>query len=217
MFKKLIISGLVLLIAGAAVLGWVLNEKSKVQKQAAQYRSKYGSETDKYIKLYTEWLQAAPESRAYLPWGLDENGKPKTDARLHQEQQERLEADMEKLATGKNNTSPFADILYGENWRQQLNEYKKQKKNRENIFTASLACAFTGGGVIACGLLLWIGQILTNATSRLKKTATPAPKSQKANKKPAPTNTNTKIKPKTKAAGAVKAESKAFQCERGFS
>lgn len=209
MFKKLIISGLVLLIAGAAVLGWVLNEKSKVQKKAAQYQSKYGSEPDKYLKLYTEWLQAAPESRAYLPWGLDENGKPKTEARLQQEQQERLEADLDKLAAGKNDTFPFADILYGQNWRQELNEYKKQKKTRENIFTASLACAFTGGGVITCGLLLWIGQILTNASSRLKKTVTGGPKSQKSNKKPDQTNTKAKINPNAKVIGKVMAEPKA--------
>lgn len=209
MFKKLIISGLVLLVTGAAVLGWVINEKSKVQKKAAQYQSKYGSEPDKYLKLYTEWLQAAPESRAYLPWGLDENGKPKTEARLQQEQQERLEADLDKLAAGKNDTFPFADILYGQNWRQELNEYKKQKKTRENIFTASLACAFTGGGVIACGLLLWIGQILTKASSRLKKTVTGGPKSQVKNKKPAQTNTKPKIKPNAKVIGKVMAEPKA--------
>ncbi|NIO85975.1 MAG: hypothetical protein GTN53_35895, partial [Candidatus Aminicenantes bacterium] len=142
MFKKFAIPGLVLLIAGSAVLGWILLEKNKEQQKAVYYKSKYGSEPDMYIRQYTEWLQLPPEQRVYLPWGLDKNGKPKTESRLKQEQQERLRADLEKLAAGKTDTHPFADVLYGDNWQEELRKYKKQKARRETLFTGSILCLF---------------------------------------------------------------------------
>ncbi|MHC4543360.1 MAG: nucleotide exchange factor GrpE [Planctomycetota bacterium] len=178
MFKKLVIPGLVLLLAGTAVLGWVLIEKNREQQKAADYKSKYGSEPDEYLKQYNEWLQSAPELRAYLPWGLDENGKPKTEAQLQQEQQERLKADLDILAAGKTDAYPFADILYGKNWQNELNEYKKRREKRESLYTASILCTFTG----ACCLLAWIAQLFTKAPSHLRKSVAVSLKDQRPNK-----------------------------------
>jgi hypothetical protein len=169
MFKKFFIPGLVLLLAGAALLGWILFEKQKEQKQAAYYKSKYGSEPDGYLKQYTEWLQLPPGQRTYLPWGLDQNGQPKSEEQLRQEQQERLKADLDKLAAGNKDTYPFADVLYGANWREELRKYEKQKAKRENIYIGSILGMFTGGGILTCGLLLWIGRILFNTSSTVRK------------------------------------------------
>ena len=210
MFKKSVIPGLVLLLAGTAVLGWILIEKNREQQKAAYYKSKYGSEPDEYLKQYNEWLQSAPELRAYLPWGLDENGKPKTEAQLQQEQQERLKADLDKLAAGKTDAYPFADILYGRNWQKELNEYKKRREKRESLYTASILCTFTGGAIVTCCLLAWIAQILTKASSHLRTSVTVSLKGQRPNKdkKLAQADAKATIKPKPKAKGKVKAERK---------
>jgi len=183
MFKKFVIPGLILLLAGTAVLGWTLLEKNKEQQKTAYYKSKYGSEPDVYIRQYTEWLQLPPEQRVYLPWGLDSNGKPKTEKQLLQEQQERLKADLEKLAAGKKDTYPFADVLYGADWQEKLGIYKKQKAQRETVFTGSVLCMFTGGAILTCGLLLWVGRKLTGASSSLKESAAPVSQRQKENKR----------------------------------
>ena len=211
MFKKYVKLGLVLLVTGSAVLGWVLTEKSKEQQRSAYYKSKYGSNPDEYLKQYNEWLQLPPEQRANLPWWLDKYGKTKTEAQLQQEQQERLKADLEKLAAGKIDTYPYADILYGENWQKKLNEYKKQRQFREYIFTGSILFAFTGGAIVTCCMVLWIYRILTKASSHLRKSAAVAFRSQRPNKdnKPVQADAKAKIKPEAKAKGKVKAEAEA--------
>ena len=211
MFKKFIIPGLVLLLAGSAVLGWLLVEKNKEKQQAVYYKSRYGSEPDGYLKQYTEWLQLLPEQRAYLPWGLDKNGQPKSEAQLQQEQKERLKADLDKLAAGNKDTYPFADVLYGANWQEELRKYKKQKDQRENIYIGSILGMFTGGSILTCGLLLWIGQILFNTSPIIRKFVAffSKNKSTDKDKKPAQTNTQAGLAFKTQYTGFVRPESKA--------
>ncbi len=106
MLKRLVILGLVLLFAGSATLGWVITEKRREQQQAAYYRSKYPDKSGT---------------------AMDEQGRIKTKTQLQQEQQVRLKADLDKLAGGESDARAMADFLYGENWQQELDRYKKQK------------------------------------------------------------------------------------------
>jgi hypothetical protein len=210
MFKKYVKLGLLILVTGSAVLGWVLKENNKDQQRAAFYKTKYGSDPDEYLKQYNEWLQLPPEQRANLPWWLDKYGKTKTENQLQKEQQERLNADMEKLATGKKDANPFADILYVENWRQKLNEYKKQKRMRGYIFTGSIVCALTGGAIVIYFLVLWIYQILIKASSNMRKSVPVVSKGQSPNKDKKMTQvvTKEKIYPKAEARAKVEDERK---------
>jgi len=169
MHKKVVILGLVLLLVGTTMLGWVLTEKRKQQQKAAAYKSKYNLETGEYLKQYTEWFQAFPDDQSKLPFVLDENGKTKTEEQLKQEQQERLQADLGKLATGETDVYPFADILYGENWQNELNRYKKRKELSEFVFTGSIVCTSMGGTVFAWYLLLWLVRFFIRVSSGLKK------------------------------------------------
>ncbi len=210
MFKKYVKLGLLILVTGSAVLGWVLKENNKDQQRAAFYKTKYGSDPEEYLKQYNEWLQLPPEQRANLPWWLDKYGKTKTENQLQKEQQERLNADMEKLATGKIDANPFADILYGENWRNKLNEYKKQKRMRGHIFTGSIICALTGGAIVTYFLVLWIYQILIKASSNRRKSVPVVSRGQSPNKDQKMTQVVTKetIYPKAKERAKVEAERK---------
>jgi len=169
MHKKVVILGLVLLLVGTTMLGWVRTEKRKQQQKAAAYKSKYNLETGEYLKQYTEWFQAFPDEQSKLPFVLDENGKTKTEEQLKQEQQERLQADLGKLATGETDVYPFADILYGENWQNELNKYKKRKELSEFVFTGSIVCTSMGGTIFAWYLLLWLVRFFIRVSSGLKK------------------------------------------------
>jgi hypothetical protein len=169
MHKKVVILGLILLLVGTTMLGWVLTEERKQQKIAAAYKSKYNLETSEYLKQYTEWFQAFPDEQSKLPFVLDENGKTKTEEQLKQEQEERLQADLGKLATGETDVYPFADILYGEDWQSELNSYKKRKELSEFVFTGSIVCTSMGGTIFAWYLLLWLGRFFIRVSSGLKK------------------------------------------------
>ncbi|MBN2182321.1 MAG: hypothetical protein JW715_10435 [Sedimentisphaerales bacterium] len=162
MHIKSIIIGLVLFIVGSGALWWTVSERRNEQKQADIYRLKYGSETSEYIQKYEQWLVLSPEERTELPLGLgfDENGNPKTQARIQQEQQERLKADMDKLAAGEMTVYPFADDFYGENWQAEIEKYKKRKEINEFVFTGSVVCASVGGFIVGWYVLIGIARVI---------------------------------------------------------
>ena len=86
MHKKFVILGLVLLLAGTAMLGWFLVEERKQQQRIANYESNYDSETGEFLEQYNEWFQSFPEEPTQLPFELDEYDKGKSETQLWQEQ-----------------------------------------------------------------------------------------------------------------------------------
>ncbi len=172
MWKKFIILGLILLIAGSAMLGWVLTEKAKEQKIVAQYKKKYGSETEDYLKQYDQWLKLPPDERTKLPFVYDKDGKTKSDAEFEKEKRERLIADMDKLAAGEMVVYPFADLFYGENWQDEVLKYKERKETNEFILTTSIVCASMGGVIVGWFLLLWSARLLMKLASTIIRIVT---------------------------------------------
>ncbi len=169
MLKKSAIAGLVLLLVGAVAIERVQNRKRKEQQQLDLYKLKYGTETDEYLRQYNKWLQLTAEERAFAPWGLNESVKTKTEAQLQQEQKERLKADLDKLAAGETQTHPFADVLYGKNWQNEIKKYKSQKELRESIMTASIVCTSTGTVVFTWCILLWLARLFIKGLYHLKR------------------------------------------------
>jgi molecular chaperone GrpE (heat shock protein) len=169
MRRKSVILGLVLLVIGCAALVWCLTDKRKELRQAAYYKRKHALEMEGYAKEYNEWLAMEPAKRSALPWGLDEHGKAKLRAQLAHEQRERLRADMDKLASSERDTFPFADIIYGNNWRQEVEKYKERKETRELAVTASIVCMVAGGSIFAWWMGLWLLQVVITGWSVLRK------------------------------------------------
>ncbi len=167
MRKKLIIFGIFLLLIGSGLLGWILVEKREYQRVVEPYKLKYSSETDEYLRQYNEWLQLPSDERTELPLVLDKDGKAKTEAELKNEQQERLLADMDKLASREMTVYPFADVFYGENWAEQVIKYKKRKEMNEFILTSSIVCASMGAAIVGWYLLMWIARFLIKMFSSI--------------------------------------------------
>ena len=126
------------------------------------------TEADDYIRQYQEWLQLPPEQRAELPLVLDKYGKDKTNDQLRQEQQARLKADMDKLAASEIAANPFADILYGENWQNDLSEYNKRNELNEYVLTSSIVCTAMGGSIYAWWIVLWVARSIIRGLSGLR-------------------------------------------------
>ena len=114
MYKKSLIIGLFLFIAGGSIFYWVLTERRLQEREVNSLKAKYSTETQDYIRQYEQWMELPPEERTILPWGLDENGNAKSIEMIRKEQQERLKADLDKLASGEMIAYPFADDFYGE-------------------------------------------------------------------------------------------------------
>ena len=167
MRTKSIILASVLLFGGGSLLSWVLTEQREQQAEIAHCQLKYGTEKDDYLKQYNEWLQLPAEQRAGLPLFLDEDGKTKTREQIALEQQERLKADIDKIATGKMTVHQFSDVLYGENWRIELDAYKRRKAMNANILTGSIVCTSFGGLVYAWWLLVWVARMIGRGVTRL--------------------------------------------------
>jgi molecular chaperone GrpE (heat shock protein) len=165
MLKKSLILGLVFLLVGAGMYWWMISGKQQQQQNGVSYKF---TETDDYIRQYQEWLQLPPEQRAELPLVLDKYEKNKTNDQLRQEQQARLKADMEKLAASEIAANPFADILYGENWQNDLSEYNKRNELNEYVLTSSIVCTTMGGSIYAWWIVFWVARSIIRGLSGLR-------------------------------------------------
>ena len=168
MHKKSVIIGFLLLLIGGSALWWVVSERRRERQETETFKLKYGSETSEYIRQYEEWMSLPPEERAELPLGLDDDGNSKTQDQIRREQQERLKADLDKLAAGEMTVYPFADDFYGENWQDILEEYKKQQEFSEFVFTASTMCTSVGGIIVGWFVLINIARIIISIMTGLK-------------------------------------------------
>ncbi|MEE9370095.1 MAG: hypothetical protein V3W45_01375 [Sedimentisphaerales bacterium] len=172
MVKKSIILGLILLLGGTAVFSLVTATRRKQHEQAAYYQSKYAAEYDDYMRKYNHWLQSDPQERAELPWGIDEYGQTKPKASQLVEQQERLKADLDKLAAGETDTYPFADFLYGKDWQKKLNKYKTQKEMSDLFYTVSIVSMLVGTMILTSYLLLRSARLFIRGFTYMKKLCT---------------------------------------------
>ncbi len=172
MVKKSIILGLILLLGGTAVFSLVTVTRRKQHEQAAYYQSKYAAEYDDYMRKYNHWLQSDPQQRTELPWGIDEYGQTKPKASLLVEQQERLKADLDKLAAGETDTYPFADFLYGKDWQKKLQKYKTQKEISDLFYTVSIVSMLVGAVILTSYLLLRSARLLIRGFTYMKKLCT---------------------------------------------
>jgi hypothetical protein len=170
MLKKSLILGSIFLLLGAGMYWWTIAGK---QQQKQQNKVSHNStETDDYIKQYQEWLQLPPEQRAEAPPVLEKFRKDKTNDQIRAEQQARLRADIDKLATGEIAVNPFADILYGDNWQNEVSEYKKQNEFNDYVLTSSLMCIIMGGSIYTWWIMLWTARSVVKGSSRLRRLIT---------------------------------------------
>ena len=167
MLKKSAIFGILLLVIGGSVLAKILNDRRNERRRAASYRIKYGSEPDEYLKRYDEWLKLPPEKRETMPLQVNGYGQAKTEDQLRAEQKERLIADLDRLAAGQLDAHPYADVLYGENWRDEVRKHIKRQELGEFVLTGSVVCTSIGGITFGLSLIVCVARLLIAGVSRL--------------------------------------------------
>lgn len=163
MNKKLIIVASIPLVAGVTLLTWVLDQRRQDRESLAEYKSLYAEQADDFVRQYNEWLQLPPQERTELPLLMDKDGKAKSRELLRQEQQGRFKANVDKLIAGVVTNPSLADLLYGDNWQDELNKYKQRKAFNRTIFVCSIVSASTGGMVYLVWLLLVAARLMVIA------------------------------------------------------
>jgi molecular chaperone GrpE (heat shock protein) len=120
------------MLAGVAGLAGVFLEKVREERRTASYKATYGKETDECFNMD------------------DGQGGVKTQEQLKQEQLGKLKADLADLAIGVKSPPIFAGVLYGDNWHQEVNKYRRKMKLMRSIVFGSSVSILAG---VLLGLL----------------------------------------------------------------
>jgi len=158
MHKKslvLFLIGLVIVVIGSAIFHRAHNIDQAERELAESCKQKYSQNIESYIDKYDKWLGLPEEQKQDSTWLAED--KNKTPQQLRQEQENRLKADIEELASGAVEVHPLADMIYGENWQLELEEYKERKKNLELVLTSSILLIITGSGLMLGVASYWLG------------------------------------------------------------
>jgi molecular chaperone GrpE (heat shock protein) len=166
MSKSWVIWSLLFILTGIFGLGGVFLDKHSEDRQILLYKAQYNEDTDEYLQLYEEWRQLTPAEQAQWPWGQGKYGGPEIRKKVQAEQPSRLRADIADLASGVKEPHILADILYGDNWPQEIVVYKKRQGVRESL-------ALAGTVSVLSGILVVIGhfsyRLAIGFLSRLKR------------------------------------------------
>ncbi len=180
MLQKCAILGVVILLAGGAIFGWLYREaeNERLQTQSLVPVNAVGSQ--EYIQKYGRWYQLNPEQQSQLVLELDRERKSRTPEQLRREQQARLRADLEKLAAGQIYPGDIADFLYGPGWESRVEQFKAQKEQTQTVQTIAIVCLGIGsvlfGGSVIVVLLRLPVRAIRALTRRREPEPAPEPK-----------------------------------------
>ena len=162
MVKVFTIIGLFLVIAGVPGLYWCSFQNDQQQQQIAACKAKYKHQVDDYFqKLTGSSLKAADANAIDVATTTPNPEKMKPSERL-QYQQERLLADIDELAEATLSIPPNADVVYGDNWRQKVADYKDKKLSRAAIQVASVTASLAGGVLFVTALVFAFFRIIAS-------------------------------------------------------
>jgi len=157
-----------LLVTGGAGLAWALDQRRMDREEIADYQSRYGTQTDDFVRQYNEWLQTPPQERTEMSLFLDKDGTAKTREQLRRDQQGRFKANVDRLLSGVVTNPSLADILYGENWQVELNKYKERQDFNRIVLISSAVSTSAGGLVHVVWLLLLAARLIVKTVNGSK-------------------------------------------------
>lgn len=138
--------------------GWciVLTQRQIQQNRTDSYREISRQEKEEFLRMYEEWNRLSAQEKADNPWGSGPYGGPEVQKRLRSHQEERLMADLPELLVEQTFPSELGDILYGPDWRQRVQKYKKQVEYQEILSIFSTILLAAGGLVLFVGTVIWL-------------------------------------------------------------
>ena len=157
--KKSLFLGLVVLLAGSGLLGWLLWQKQAGLDQVIPWHTRIIRTSDP--SQAGQWAQISLNNQEKYNQMFEELQanvlQAKSEQDLTSEQEKRLQADLEMLASCPPNDPSLAQALYGKGWEAEVNNFRRQKSRREFLLSTSLVLADIGGFV--CLLCLLVGLV----------------------------------------------------------
>jgi len=114
------------MLAGIAGLAVAILPKIHQQRQTAGYKLQADNLTADYFSLY------------------DDQARLKTQEQLKKERQLRLKADLADLAKGDKTAPMFADLIYGNNWQEEIRRYRNKMMLTNYLLGASITSILAG-------------------------------------------------------------------------
>jgi len=140
-------------MSGLGLVAWNLYQEDKALQP---YRNQFNQNDDEYLRLYEEWNRLTPEQKADNPWGQGHYGGSKTNEQLRSEQPARLKSDLVDLATGAKEPHVLADFLYGNNWQDEVDQYRRKKEIRDAVSFASIVTLLAGTLILLANTAKWL-------------------------------------------------------------
>jgi molecular chaperone GrpE (heat shock protein) len=142
---KFLIWAIVLAVPGAVGL-WTLWTHEDIQRQQVRlWRPQVQQATEQYLDSYQKWNALSAEQKNDNPWGQGNYGGPDIRRQLEQNQDKCLAVDIAELADRTRTVPPeLACILYGPNWRQQVENYLRDQEKSGIILILSSVCLIAG-------------------------------------------------------------------------
>jgi molecular chaperone GrpE (heat shock protein) len=158
MLKHTVIVGLLLSLAGGALLAWlVLKPQTAVDPVSSSSETPFADVNDGHsIATNTEWASLSMDSNEALDSELTQL-RQKSPERQAAEKLARLQADIEKLAAGDTPEPEMGEMLYGPHWQDYVETYRRGQENREIMLTA--AVVVMGLGVVTVGICILAGMV----------------------------------------------------------
>lgn len=166
---------IVFVAAGLSGLGLVSWNLYQEDKELRPYRNQFNQNDDEYLQLYEEWNRLTPEQKTENPWGHGQYGGSKTNEQLRSEQPARLKADIVDLATGAKEPHVLADLLYGSDWQQQVDQYRRKKEIRDAVIFGSIVTLLAGTLILLASIAKWLtGALRKKKSSEFSIPAVPS-------------------------------------------
>jgi molecular chaperone GrpE (heat shock protein) len=148
-----IIGAIVLLFVGIIGLCIYVVQKQMRVDQVRQARASTAENQvlEEYLSMYDQWFSLSAEDKGDNPWGQGRYGGPDIQRKLRAGQKARLLADAADLTNDDTRyPAELAEVMYGQNWRQKLDDYQRQQGVTELILIGSIFF-LAGGSIVAAG------------------------------------------------------------------
>jgi molecular chaperone GrpE (heat shock protein) len=141
---------------GAGTLYWCKMQARTVEAESARFEAKHSGQTQEFIRKVNEQVTKGDKVKLDLTWLRDE----KSPQQRQDEQHERLLGDIERLAAGAEPL--YAEVLYGDNWRDEVEKYKTAVYQRDMIQIGAVGVLIAGGLLMCIGLMLVVVAAIRN-------------------------------------------------------
>jgi molecular chaperone GrpE (heat shock protein) len=169
MLKKCAILGVVVVSLGGIALAWGHYRMQTQRPQVNRQGPPKGSlRSQDYISKYGRWYEITPDEQTKLVLELDTDRRTKTPQQLADEQRDRLQADVDKLAAGEMVPSEIVTYLYGPDWQQEVTRYKEQMEQARSIQAAAVISVSFGAGLFVLSILAAIVRLFIRALRNIR-------------------------------------------------